>query len=205
MLKELREFLDGIRTDTRKLVEELTRRHLNIERYDVTTAPNGTTIGVTQPFGSTELQIPYSFLCANAGVGDTVLVVWWNSLSTAQAWFMGNGWGSKVPPVTQDYSIGVVELYASSTGETATTAWAKLTAIYDAMPERSAKRVWVANNFGAFRGMTGGQKLVEIIKSNDNYGMMICYSYWTGDPIGICVNNAGTWTNFGVSTWTGFA
>jgi len=96
----------------------------------------------------------------------------------------------------QDLSGTVVEFYASSTGETVTTCWAKLTDIYDAMPDRSAKRVWVANNFGAMRGMTGGQKLVEIIRSNANYGLMICYGYWTGDPILTCVNNANAWTNF---------
>lgn len=96
MLDEIRKLLDGIRVDTRKVVEEMTRRHLNIERYDVTTAPDGSVIGVTLPFGGTELKIPYSPWCSAATVGDTVLVVWWNSLSTAQAWFMGNGWVNKL-------------------------------------------------------------------------------------------------------------
>lgn len=93
MQKEAKQFWDAIAGKVRETVRGMTRKALQIERYDVTTAPNSATgkIGVTLPFGGEEIMIPYSAECAGAQVGDTVLVVWWNSMSTAKAWFMGNG------------------------------------------------------------------------------------------------------------------
>lgn len=87
MLEELKKVLAGIRRDTQRLLDNTLKSYLQIARYDVTTAPNGTVIGVTRPFSDTEIQIPYLPYCANATVGDTVLVVWWGSLTNAQAWF----------------------------------------------------------------------------------------------------------------------
>lgn len=100
MLEEIKKVLAGIRKDTEKVIRRLTENHFRCERYDVTTAPNGTVIGVTQPFGTEELLIPYSWMCSNAQVGDTVIVVWWNGLSNAQAWFMGDGWVSRLLSIT---------------------------------------------------------------------------------------------------------
>lgn len=82
---------DALKSKISSLVKSLTGNCLRCERYDVTTAPDGSVIGVTQPFGNTELFIPYSQEVADAVAGDTVLVVWWGTMSTAKAWSFGNG------------------------------------------------------------------------------------------------------------------
>lgn len=116
MLEEVKKVLAGIRKDTEKVIRRLTENHLRCERYDVTTAPNGTVIGVTQPFGTEELLIPYSWMCSNAQVGDTVIVVWWSGLSNAQAWFMGDGWVSHLLSITSGGGGITVNGTLSTTG-----------------------------------------------------------------------------------------
>ena len=92
MLQEALDVWNALKGKTTQLFHELNSKVLQCERYDVTTAPNGSVIGVTQPFSKTQLFIPYSWECASAKVGDSVLVAWWgNSLSTARAWFKGSG------------------------------------------------------------------------------------------------------------------
>ncbi len=91
MQQEALAFWDAIKGKCGKLCKELMRKSLQCERYDVTTAPNGTKIGVKLPYGNTELHIPYSAEVSTAKVGDTVLVIWWGSLSTAKAWYFGSG------------------------------------------------------------------------------------------------------------------
>lgn len=91
MLSDALAFWEAIRGRVRQLCREETRNTLRCERYDVTSAPDGTKIGVTQPFGNAEIFIPYSSEVSAAAVGDTVLVVWWGGMSTAKAWFFGSG------------------------------------------------------------------------------------------------------------------
>nr|DAW31578.1 MAG TPA: hypothetical protein [Caudoviricetes sp.] len=91
MQREAEKLINTIKTKCSQLIGEKTQNCLRCERYDVTTAPNGTVIGVTQPYGTTELKIPYTQEVANAKIGDTVMVFWWGSLSTAKAWCYGNG------------------------------------------------------------------------------------------------------------------
>lgn len=91
MLEEALSFWNAIKGKVREAIREDTRNAVRMERYDVTTAPNGTKIGVSQPFGD-EIFVPYSAEVANAQVGDTVLLVWWNSLSTAKAYYFGDGY-----------------------------------------------------------------------------------------------------------------
>ena len=91
MLEEALSFWNAIKGKVREAIREDTRNVVRMERYDVTTAPNGTKIGVSQPFGD-EIFVPYSAEVANAQVGDTVLLVWWNSLSTAKAYYFGEGY-----------------------------------------------------------------------------------------------------------------
>lgn len=91
MQRDALEFWEAIAGKVKQTVRGMMEKSLQCERYDVTTAPDGSKIGVKQPFGSREIFIPYSAEVANAKVGDTVLVMWWNSLSTAKAWYFGSG------------------------------------------------------------------------------------------------------------------
>lgn len=104
MLEEALSFWNAIKGKVREAIREDTRNAVRMERYDVTTAPNGTKIGVSQPFGD-EIFVPYSAEVANAQVGDTVLLVWWNSLSTAKAYYFGDG-----------YNGGAVQSVGGKTG-----------------------------------------------------------------------------------------
>ena len=92
MLKAAEEIWNALSGKIRELIREEMRSAMHCERWDVTTAPDGSVIGVTQPFGSTEIFIPYSQEVSTAAVGDTVLVVWWNNMSTAKAYYFGNGY-----------------------------------------------------------------------------------------------------------------
>lgn len=74
-----------------KIVDQRCRNVLRAERYDVVTPPDGTKIGVRQPFGKSEIFLPYAQSVANAQEGDAVLVLWRGSLSTAIVWCYGAG------------------------------------------------------------------------------------------------------------------
>lgn len=100
MQREVLEFWEAIAGKVKQTARNMMEKSLQCERYDVTTAPDGSKIGVKQPFGSREIFIPYSAEVADAKVGDTVLVMWWNSLSTAKAWYFGSG-----PAATNDKLI----------------------------------------------------------------------------------------------------
>lgn len=93
MLEDAKAFWKAIEGKVRETVRDMTGKSLQCERFDVTTAPNAATgkIGVRLPFGDRELKIPYSGAVSGAKAGDTVLVVWWKSMSNAKAWFFGDG------------------------------------------------------------------------------------------------------------------
>ena len=91
MLSDAEAFWEAIRPRVDAEIKRLTANAVRRERYDVTTAPNGTVIGVKVPFGRQEIFIPYSTLVANAAVGDTVLVEWRGTLSNAIAMSFGDG------------------------------------------------------------------------------------------------------------------
>lgn len=84
-------FWNALKVKIKSLVKQETSNCFKVARYDVTSAPDGTTIGVTLPEGSKEIQIPYSQEVSTAVIGDTVLVGWYGSLSTARAIWFGKG------------------------------------------------------------------------------------------------------------------
>lgn len=92
MIAEAKAFWDAIAGKVKSLIRTETENAMRMQRYDVTTAPNGTVMGVTQPFGSTEIFLPYSQEVANAMVGDTVLVAWWGSMSNARVYYFAKGY-----------------------------------------------------------------------------------------------------------------
>lgn len=90
MLNEIREFWAALSPKIRQSVQSMTRNCVRRERYDVSTVPNGETIGVRQPYGS-EIFLPYAPTVAGAEVGNTVIVEWRESLSTGVAVSFGDG------------------------------------------------------------------------------------------------------------------
>lgn len=91
MLSEAIRFWEAISGKVKELIRSETKNVMRVERYDVTTAPNGTVIGVTKPFGNNEIFLPYSAEVASAVVGNPVLVVWWGSMSNAKVYYFADG------------------------------------------------------------------------------------------------------------------
>ena len=92
MAQDALAFWDAIKGKIEALIGTKISKSMQCERYEVTTAPDGSKIGVTLPEGTTEISIPYSEELRTAKVGDTVLVVWYNSLSNAKAYYYGDGY-----------------------------------------------------------------------------------------------------------------
>lgn len=92
MLSEAQRFWDAISGKVRQLIRGETQNAMRCERYEVTTAPNGVEMGVSKPYSTNELMLPYSSEVANAQVGDPVLVVWWNSMSNAKVCYYADGY-----------------------------------------------------------------------------------------------------------------
>ena len=90
MLGDVSEFAKALEPLIWKIVDERTKNALRVERYEVSTAANGSVMGVRQPYG-TEIFLPYSQEVSAAAVGDAVLVLWRGSLSTAKVWCFGTG------------------------------------------------------------------------------------------------------------------
>ena len=92
MISEAKAFWDSISGKVKSLIRKETENAMRLQRYDVTTAPNGTVMGVRQPFGNNEIFLPYSQEVASATVGDTVLVAWWGSMSNAKVYYFADGY-----------------------------------------------------------------------------------------------------------------
>ena len=92
MLTEAQNFWNSIRSKVLQECKDQIKNTLRVERYTVTTAPDGSVIGVTLPYGATELFLPYSKEVANAAVDDVVLVAWWGSMSNAKVYYFANGY-----------------------------------------------------------------------------------------------------------------
>lgn len=91
MIQEALAFWDAIKDKVRQLCRTETENALRVQRYTVTTAPSGSVMGVTLPYGSKELFLPYSNEVSTASVGDSVLVVWWQSMSNAKVYWFSDG------------------------------------------------------------------------------------------------------------------
>lgn len=119
MLKEAESFWTSIAGKVRRLIQSETQNTFRCERYDVTTAPADGKIGVTLPLGQTEIFIPYSAEVESATVGDTVLVVWWGSMSNAKAYYFGNGYaGASGGGGGSDVLLGTISTNTTWTQQT---------------------------------------------------------------------------------------
>lgn len=92
MIQEAQRFWDAISGKVRQLIQSETQNTYRCERYEVTTAPNGSVIGVTLPMGENEVFLPYSSEVSGAAVGDPVMVVWWRSMSNAKVFYFADGY-----------------------------------------------------------------------------------------------------------------
>jgi hypothetical protein len=90
MLEGIIEFWNALKPKVDQAVTERTGNCLRVDRFDVVAAPSNGKISVRQPYGRT-ISIPYCKEVATATAGDTVLVIWWGSLSTGKAWCFGDG------------------------------------------------------------------------------------------------------------------
>ena len=90
MIELTTEFADLLRPLIEKIVDERCKNALRVERYEVSTAANGTKMGVKTPYGN-EIFLPYSNEVATASVGDSVLVLWRGTLSNGKVWCYGDG------------------------------------------------------------------------------------------------------------------
>lgn len=91
MLQITTELANALRPLIEKIVDERCRNVLRVERYEVSTAANGTKMGVILPYGGSEIFLPYSRAVENASVGDSVLVLWRGTLSNGKVWCYGDG------------------------------------------------------------------------------------------------------------------
>jgi len=66
-----------------KLIRDATRNCVRRRTVTVVTAPNGSTMGVREPFGDAVMDLPYLSTMAGAQVGDTVTMEWTYGLSNA--------------------------------------------------------------------------------------------------------------------------
>ena len=114
MISEAQRFWDAIAGKVRQVAQEISRNALRCERYEVTTAPNGSRMGVTLPMGEKEIFLPYSREVEDATVGSQVLVVWWGSMSNAKVYYYANGYRG-ASGVLATMPIGYIYISTSST------------------------------------------------------------------------------------------
>lgn len=97
-MSEAQQFWESIVGKIKNLIRKETENTMRCERYEVSTAPNGTVMGVKKPYGAKELFLPYSQEVAGATVGAPVLVIWWGSMSNAKVYYYANGYsGHGIP------------------------------------------------------------------------------------------------------------
>ena len=95
LTREAQKIWNALRVMVDAEIDKRTASCVRSRKMTVMSAPNGSTIGVAEPFGQT-VNIPYSSALANVKVGDTVWVDWkFDNASTMVA--MATGEGQIVP------------------------------------------------------------------------------------------------------------
>ena len=80
---EVRAIQKALEPWVRKIAEDATRSCVRRRTITVVSAPNGTTMGVQEPFDPAVMNLPYLASMAGAKAGDTVTVEWVYGLSNA--------------------------------------------------------------------------------------------------------------------------
>lgn len=95
LTREAQKIWNALRVMVDAEIDKRTASCVRSRKMTVMSAPNGSTIGVAEPFGQT-VNIPYSSALSNVKVGDTVWVDWkFGNASTMVA--MATGEGQIVP------------------------------------------------------------------------------------------------------------
>lgn len=142
MIAEAKAFWEAISGKVKSLIQKETENAMRLQRYDVTTAPNGTVMGVRQPFGNNEIFLPYSQEVSTATVGDTVLVAWWGSMSNAKVYYFADGYDGGGTVTSVNGQTGDVTVREPGT-------WVGLTKTYTAnsyVSETQFNRIQVYSN-----------------------------------------------------------
>lgn len=130
--KEALEIWSALKPMIVKTIDERTKSCIRSKKMRVITAPNGSTIGVREPFDTVTYNIPYSSSLTGAVVGDTVWVQWYyDNASTMIAmsfgdgdtgfypecgWNMGNDLNNATTPGVYSYSYTYSHVPASTAG-----------------------------------------------------------------------------------------
>lgn len=98
---EVRAIQKALEPWVRKIAAAETLNCVRRKTVTVATAPNGSTMGVTEPFDDAVMNVPYVSTMSGAQVGDTVTIEWLYGLSNA--WVVtreGTGGGGGVAGVS---------------------------------------------------------------------------------------------------------
>lgn len=172
MLSEAQRFWDAIVGKVRQVAQEVAQNAFRCERYEVTTAPNGSKMGVTLPLGKKEIFLPYSAEVSDATVGSQVLVVWWGSMSTAKVYYYADGY--RGPTVTQIGAVSTSDvqykLYNSVTDIGLTSGSATIAGAWSAMPEQSVLIAGAGEFASSARPSASAWGQIEIVKNSATNG-----------------------------------
>ncbi len=80
---EVRDILRELEPWINRLISQATQNCVRRRTMVVATPPNGTTMGVREPYDETVLDLPYLAALAGAQTGDTVTIEWVYGLSNA--------------------------------------------------------------------------------------------------------------------------
>ena len=99
--KEALQIWSALKPMITKTIDERTKSCVRSKKMVVVTAPNGSTIGVREPFDTVTFNIPYSSAVSSAIVGDTVWAQWYfDNASTMLAVSFGDGSNSYSFPLS---------------------------------------------------------------------------------------------------------
>lgn len=149
MISEAKAFWEAVSGKVKSLIQTETENAMRLQRYDVTTAPNGTVMGVRQPFGNNEIFLPYSKEVASATVGDTVLVAWWGSMSNAKVYYFAKGYNGTEFSIDLVYPVGSIYMSVNSTSPAT---------LFGGTWERIQDKFLLAAGTNHAAGSTGGEE-----------------------------------------------
>lgn len=80
---EVRAIQKALEPWIRRIIQDATRSCVRRKTVTVATAPNGSTMGVREPYDDAVMDVPYVSTMSGAAVGDTVTIEWLYGLSNA--------------------------------------------------------------------------------------------------------------------------